>query len=51
MHAMAFEAFESPEGKIVEIKSQEELMQVVRELNLSDNSSVYLRIPMHQSKI
>lgn len=45
IHAMAFEEFDSPEGKIVQIKSQEYLVLLMSELNLSDNDSIFIVVP------
>jgi hypothetical protein len=48
-HALAFEVLDSPGGKVVEVKSQEELAQVMKALNLSYGSPIYLVVPANVS--
>lgn len=43
--AVALEKFESPEGKVVEVKSQEELASLASGLNLSCNNTIYIIVP------
>jgi len=43
--ALASEEFESPGGKVVEVKSQEELASLAGGLNWSDNNTIYVMVP------
>lgn len=42
---MAFGESESPGGKVVEVKSQEELASLAGGLNWSDNNTIYIMVP------
>jgi hypothetical protein len=43
--ALTSEEFESPGGKFVEVKSQEELASLAGELNWSSNNTIYVMVP------
>jgi hypothetical protein len=43
-HALALEVFESPEGEVIEIKSQDELAEALTDINLTESGPAYLLI-------
>jgi hypothetical protein len=47
---MAFEVLDSPGGKVIEIKSQEELASLAGGLDWSNNITVYIMLPASLSK-
>lgn len=50
IHAWAFEEFESPDGKVVEIKSQEELTSLMNETDINNNT-VYILVPTSSTTV
>ena len=44
-HALVSEEFESPDGMVVGVKSQEELASLVAGLNWSNNNTIYVMVP------
>ena len=45
IHALASEEFESPGGKVVEVKSHGELASLAGGLNWSGNNTIYVMVP------
>jgi ribosomal protein L32 len=43
--AMALKEYESPKGKVLEIKTQEQLAEVLEAINLTESGPVYLLMP------
>jgi hypothetical protein len=43
--SLGFEVLENPEGKVIEIKSQEDLASLANMINWGNNTTVYILVP------